>query len=103
MVLLKQMIKSTQYTLASTLDILIQLSDSSLLEKTQAAHKIIQNELFEPEFTKSCLEVLVSKYMVLHREDFIAWEADPEFWYSEDESDQWEFQMRVIYLLTLGC
>jgi hypothetical protein len=37
--------------------------------------------------------------MVLSKEDLETWENDPESWCADEESDYWEYRLRVCYYL----
>lgn len=49
----------------------------------------------QPELANECCRLLVSRLMPLRQADLEAWTSDPEDWVIQEESDQWEFELRV--------
>lgn len=59
------------------------------------ARSIMRNRFLTDEFINSCIETLISKYMLLSPSDLEKWEEDPEGWAGTVESENWEFELRV--------
>lgn len=49
----------------------------------------------DPVFVKQFAEILVTRLLPLRREDLEKWEDEPEEWMNEEESERWEFELRV--------
>ncbi|CAG8528258.1 11592_t:CDS:10 [Ambispora leptoticha] len=62
--------------------------------KIAAAIKTVDNEFLTPEFITSCAEILISRFLILTKEDLNMWEEDPEGWVNSSEADHWEYQLR---------
>ncbi|CAG8476007.1 4188_t:CDS:10 [Ambispora gerdemannii] len=62
--------------------------------KITAAIKTVDDELLTPEFITSCAEILISRFLILMKEDLSMWEEDPEGWVNSSEADHWEYQLR---------
>jgi hypothetical protein len=51
-------------------------------------------ELLTPEFISTVANVLISRYMMLRKDELILWDEDPEGWINHEEADLWEYQVR---------
>lgn len=68
---------------------------SALQTESPPVKRILDTQLFTPEFVKSACELLVGRYMLLTAEDIRMWNEDPEEWFAEQEADRWEYSVRV--------
>ncbi|KAI9096512.1 armadillo-type protein [Phlyctochytrium arcticum] len=55
----------------------------------------IARELLTPSFVTKACEILIGRYMILSEEERTRWEEDPEEWVGDDESDPWEYNLRL--------
>lgn len=49
----------------------------------------------DPAFVRQFAELIVTRLLPLRREDLEKWEEEPEEWMNEEESERWEFELRV--------
>lgn len=59
--------------------------------------KILEEQILTQSFVESFAELLISSYLILRKEDLVMWEEDPEGWVNFDETDHWEYQIRVCF------
>jgi hypothetical protein len=52
------------------------------------------------QFVRNAVELLVTRFIPLRKEDLELWSEDPEEWVNleDKESDQWEFELRVRFI-----
>lgn len=55
----------------------------------------MNSNIFTPDFTRSCLQLLVARYICLSKEDLEFWKEEPEQFVQEEEADHWEYNVRV--------
>ncbi|KAJ3274383.1 Importin-11 [Terramyces sp. JEL0728] len=55
----------------------------------------ILHGILTQEFVINCSKTLLSRYICLSKTDLELWEDDPESFNQEEESDHWEFSLRV--------
>jgi hypothetical protein len=63
--------------------------------RIKEAQNYVNAHIFTADFTRSCLQLLVSKYMRLSEEDLQFWNDEPEQFVQEEEADHWEYNVRV--------
>ncbi|KAJ3074453.1 Importin-11 [Podochytrium sp. JEL0797] len=61
----------------------------------QEAVEMLSQHLLTPEFVKTVLETLVTKYLVYSHEELDRWDEEPEGFMADEEADQWEFSLRM--------
>ena len=62
------------------------------------ALKILEEQILTQNFVESFAELLISSYLILRKEDLLMWGEDPEGWVNFDETDHWEYQIRVCFI-----
>lgn len=87
LLLLKNTVKNSAYTTEKS------TTPEETAKVTQARY-IIDNGLLTSAFVNSFAEVLISRYMTLRTQDLEQWQEDPEQWINNEETDQWEFDLR---------
>ncbi|ORY80485.1 armadillo-type protein [Protomyces lactucae-debilis] len=60
----------------------------------QAALHMLETDLFAPSSLGGIFEALVTRFLLLRREDLEHWEADPEEWLALQEEGHWQFEVR---------
>ncbi|KKK19194.1 putative importin 11 [Aspergillus ochraceoroseus] len=65
-------------------------------EEKKQSIELIKSQLFTHEFVVHVMELLVTQFFRLRKNDFQEWEADPEEWErkEEDIAEAWEFSIR---------
>ncbi|OLL24970.1 Importin-11, partial [Neolecta irregularis DAH-3] len=58
------------------------------------ASQLLKDELFTTEMLHRIVETLVTKYFIMRKADFEAWEEDPEAFILDEEQASWEHQLR---------
>ena len=69
--------------------------------RTDEAKEIVSSQLLTDTFTMSFMQIMISKYLPLSVEDLSKWDEEPETFVSEEESDQWEFSLRVSFFFRI--
>ena len=73
---------------------------SQNLDGVKSARQIIDRELLTSEFIHAAVEALVTRFIMLNKEDLEKWKDDPEGWMGDIEADHWMVQIRVCILRT---
>jgi hypothetical protein len=62
--------------------------------RTPVAIQLLETKLFTGEFIKRMTELLLSRYMILSKEDLDFWDEDAESFVHDEDLDHWEYHPR---------
>ncbi|KAJ3380752.1 Importin-11 [Lobulomyces angularis] len=86
MIIIKCLIKNSDFTL---------VRKDEDTEKRNQIKQYLTVEFFTPDFVDKMLKTLVTKYLVIAKEDLEHWQDDPESFVQEEEADHWEYNIRA--------
>ncbi len=74
--------------------------------RLENASFIVETKVFSRDFVFSACRLLISRYMILSKDDLSLWEDDPESFIQEEQTDHWEYHIRgcaeKLFILLLG-
>ncbi|KAJ3279966.1 Importin-11 [Borealophlyctis nickersoniae] len=85
LILVKNLLKNSEFNV---------VSKSELEHQMGRVREILSTQLITPPFATTVCQTLVSRYLVLSKDDLDMWEDDPEAFIQEEEEDHWEYIMR---------
>jgi hypothetical protein len=65
-------------------------------ERISNAVSIVEQHFFIPEMVIEIAKLLMTRYLIFSEEDLEFWEDDPESFVQEEETDHWEYHLRVL-------
>ena len=97
LLLLKGVIRKHTYGEANPRGFLEKLEavEKSTSSRLAQALSVVEGQLLTPKFVNSITENIISKFLILRNDDLNMWEDDPEGWINYDETDHWEYHVRV--------
>ena len=94
--MLKRLVKNSEFNIVSNGNRFISNSTDELRKsRIKDAQNYVNAHIFTADFTQSCLQLLVSRYITLSEQDLQFWNDEPEQFVQEEEADHWEYNVRV--------